>query len=95
MFAGMEVDPSAKLVKRSKRETYVHRTEHLKEENPDTVDKTADTAFGFSAIIRKKMPNYRPSSVRASAEARFSLRRDQYSILAPTLHGHLTKCRYL
>jgi hypothetical protein len=36
MFAGMEKDRAAELVKRSAKETHVHRTEHLKEENPDT-----------------------------------------------------------
>jgi hypothetical protein len=38
MFAGMEKDQAAELVKRSVKGTHVHRTEHLKEENPDTVD---------------------------------------------------------
>lgn len=38
MFAGMEKDGAAKLVKRSVKGTHVDRTEHLEEENPDTVD---------------------------------------------------------
>lgn len=84
MFAGMEKDRAAELVKRSAKGLHVHRTEHLKEENPDTVDLWS----ALTSAIAEDVNEFNHHKERTGQGAvRISNRQHQCEVYLPGMQG--------
>ena len=84
MFVGMEKDRAAELVKRRAKGLHVHRTEHLKKENPDTVDLWS----ALTSAIAEDVNEFNHHKERTGqAAVRISNRHHQCEVYLPGMQG--------